>query len=119
MGDNLLVKLADFGLSRLLKVEDLYTAREGAKFPIKVRLPGGFCVLVAFLTSFCCLSCHGLPATSLFSSTRFHIAIDDGRNLCRPAPSSPSITLRPPFPLPHPAVDGARVAQLQRLHHQV
>eukprot|EP00049_Salpingoeca_infusionum_P004816 m.84059 g.84059 ORF g.84059 m.84059 type:complete len:711 (-) comp12736_c0_seq5:226-2358(-) len=39
VGDNLLVKLADFGLSRLLKVEDLYTAREGAKFPIKWTAP--------------------------------------------------------------------------------
>lgn len=36
VGENLLVKLADFGLSRLLKMDDLYTAREGSKFPIKV-----------------------------------------------------------------------------------
>ncbi|KJE96371.1 TKL protein kinase, variant 1 [Capsaspora owczarzaki ATCC 30864] len=37
VGQNNLVKVADFGLSRL--VEDEYTAREGAKFPIKWTAP--------------------------------------------------------------------------------
>jgi len=39
VADNLLVKIADFGLSRLLQVDDLYTAQEGAKFPIKWTAP--------------------------------------------------------------------------------
>ena len=38
VGDNNLVKVADFGLSRLLK-EDIYTASQGAKFPIKWTAP--------------------------------------------------------------------------------
>jgi hypothetical protein len=37
VGDNLLCKVADFGLARLLRNDDTYTAQEGAKFPIKVR----------------------------------------------------------------------------------
>lgn len=32
---------ADFGLARLLHVEDPYTAKEGSKFPIKVRVASG------------------------------------------------------------------------------
>ena len=32
---DLIVKIADFGLSRLLPKNDFYTAQEGAKFPIK------------------------------------------------------------------------------------
>lgn len=39
VGDNLQIKIADFGLSRLLKVDDVYTAKEGAKFPIKWTAP--------------------------------------------------------------------------------
>lgn len=39
VSDNLLVKIADFGLSRLLRKEDVYTAQEGAKFPIKWTAP--------------------------------------------------------------------------------
>eukprot|EP00043_Microstomoeca_roanoka_P016410 m.167416 g.167416 ORF g.167416 m.167416 type:complete len:710 (+) comp16453_c0_seq4:310-2439(+) len=39
VGENLLVKLADFGLARILKVEDIYTAKEGSKFPIKWTAP--------------------------------------------------------------------------------
>ena len=39
VGDNLLIKIADFGLSRLLQMEDIYTAQEGAKFPIKWTAP--------------------------------------------------------------------------------
>ena len=44
MGDNLVVKVADFGLSRLLADggeagEVIYTAHEGAKFPIKWTAP--------------------------------------------------------------------------------
>jgi abelson tyrosine-protein kinase 1 len=37
VGDNDVVKIADFGLSRI--VEDVYTAHEGAKFPIKWTAP--------------------------------------------------------------------------------
>lgn len=35
MGENLVVKIADFGMGRV--VDDLYTARTGTKMPIKVR----------------------------------------------------------------------------------
>ena len=38
MGENNLVKVADFGLSRLVTY-DIYTAHEGAKFPIKWTAP--------------------------------------------------------------------------------
>lgn len=38
VSDNNLVKVCDFGLSRLLK-EDIYTASQGAKFPIKWTAP--------------------------------------------------------------------------------
>ena len=39
VGENNICKVADFGLSRLLENEDEYTAREGAKFPIKWTAP--------------------------------------------------------------------------------
>ena len=38
VGDNHLVKVADFGLSRLLDAE-IYDARAGTKFPIKWTAP--------------------------------------------------------------------------------
>ncbi len=38
VGDGLVVKIADFGLSRVL-VEDIYEAHEGARFPIKWTAP--------------------------------------------------------------------------------
>eukprot|EP00051_Salpingoeca_urceolata_P018662 m.264115 g.264115 ORF g.264115 m.264115 type:complete len:686 (-) comp19247_c6_seq8:39-2096(-) len=38
VGDNLLIKIADFGLSRMIP-EDVYTAQQGAKFPIKWTAP--------------------------------------------------------------------------------
>ena len=38
VGDNNVVKIADFGLARLLK-EDEYDARAGARFPIKWTAP--------------------------------------------------------------------------------
>ena len=38
VGENNLVKVADFGLSRLVTYE-VYTAHEGAKFPIKWTAP--------------------------------------------------------------------------------
>ena len=39
MEENNLVKVADFGLSRLMAIGDDYTARAGAKFPIKWTAP--------------------------------------------------------------------------------
>ena len=39
MEENNLVKVADFGLSRLTVLGDDYTARPGAKFPIKWTAP--------------------------------------------------------------------------------
>eukprot|EP00055_Hartaetosiga_balthica_P007684 m.26823 g.26823 ORF g.26823 m.26823 type:complete len:688 (+) comp5891_c0_seq1:88-2151(+) len=39
VGENLLVKLADFGLARLLYKENEYEAKAGAKFPIKWTAP--------------------------------------------------------------------------------
>nr|BAG55523.1 protein tyrosine kinase abl [Hartaetosiga gracilis] len=39
VADNLLVKLADFGLARLLYSENEYEAKSGAKFPIKWTAP--------------------------------------------------------------------------------
>eukprot|EP00054_Salpingoeca_dolichothecata_P016216 m.94704 g.94704 ORF g.94704 m.94704 type:complete len:502 (-) comp21875_c0_seq1:229-1734(-) len=39
VGDNNICKVADFGLARLVMNEDEYTAREGAKFPIKWTAP--------------------------------------------------------------------------------
>lgn len=38
VGENHLVKVADFGLSRLM-IGDTYTAHAGAKFPIKWTAP--------------------------------------------------------------------------------
>lgn len=38
VGESYLVKVADFGLSRLME-SDVYNAREGAKFPIKWTAP--------------------------------------------------------------------------------
>ncbi|SPP87130.1 tyrosine-protein kinase Abl isoform X7 [Drosophila guanche] len=40
VGDNKLVKVADFGLARLMR-DDTYTAHAGAKFPIKWTAPEG------------------------------------------------------------------------------
>ena len=40
VGDRDLVKVADFGLARLMK-DDTYTAHAGAKFPIKWTAPEG------------------------------------------------------------------------------
>ena len=40
VGDNHVVKVADFGLARLIR-EDTYTAQPGAKFPIKWTAPEG------------------------------------------------------------------------------
>jgi abelson tyrosine-protein kinase 1 len=40
VGENHLVKVADFGLARLMK-DDTYTAHAGAKFPIKWTAPEG------------------------------------------------------------------------------
>ena len=41
VGDEYLVKVADFGLARLVGTEETYTARAGAKFPIKWTAPEG------------------------------------------------------------------------------
>ncbi|CAI9535693.1 unnamed protein product, partial [Staurois parvus] len=38
VGDNLICKIADFGLARLIE-DNEYTARQGAKFPIKWTAP--------------------------------------------------------------------------------
>ena len=40
VGENRLVKVADFGLARLMK-DETYTAHAGAKFPIKWTAPEG------------------------------------------------------------------------------
>ena len=40
VGDGHLVKVADFGLARLMR-DDTYTAHAGAKFPIKWTAPEG------------------------------------------------------------------------------
>lgn len=40
VGESHLVKVADFGLARLMK-DDTYTAHAGAKFPIKWTAPEG------------------------------------------------------------------------------
>jgi abelson tyrosine-protein kinase 1 len=40
VGENNLVKVADFGLARLIK-EDTYVAHVGSKFPIKWTAPEG------------------------------------------------------------------------------
>jgi len=39
VGDNNICKVADFGLARVIERENEYTAREGAKFPIKWTAP--------------------------------------------------------------------------------
>lgn len=39
LGSNNIVKVGDFGLSRLLLRDDMYTARQGSKFPIKWTAP--------------------------------------------------------------------------------
>lgn len=40
VGESHLVKVADFGLARLMR-DDTYTAHAGAKFPIKWTAPEG------------------------------------------------------------------------------
>lgn len=39
VGENNICKVGDFGLARILEREDEYTAKEGAKFPIKWTAP--------------------------------------------------------------------------------
>lgn len=39
VGENNICKVADFGLARVIERESAYTAREGAKFPIKWTAP--------------------------------------------------------------------------------
>ena len=41
VGENHIVKVADFGLARLIRIDDTYTAHPGAKFPIKWTAPEG------------------------------------------------------------------------------
>lgn len=41
VSDNHLVKVADFGLTRMVKPDEIYTAHVGAKFPIKWTAPEG------------------------------------------------------------------------------
>ncbi|CAH8436113.1 unnamed protein product [Schistosoma turkestanicum] len=41
VGDQHLIKVADFGLARYMQRQDTYTARNGAKFPIKWTAPEG------------------------------------------------------------------------------
>nr|VZI43954.1 unnamed protein product [Spirometra erinaceieuropaei] len=41
VGDNNVIKVADFGLARCMQLHDTYTARNGAKFPIKWTAPEG------------------------------------------------------------------------------
>ncbi|XP_022644251.1 tyrosine-protein kinase Abl-like isoform X2 [Varroa jacobsoni] len=41
VGENHLIKVADFGLARLMRDDDTYTAHAGAKFPIKWTAPEG------------------------------------------------------------------------------
>lgn len=57
VGENHLVKVADFGLARLMR-DDTYTAHAGAKFPIKWTAPEGLaynkfstkvCIIVYFI----------------------------------------------------------------------
>lgn len=53
VGENHLVKVADFGLARLMR-DDTYTAHAGAKFPIKWTAPEGL-AYNKFSTKVCCL----------------------------------------------------------------
>jgi serine/threonine protein kinase len=41
VGEELVVKVADFGLARFMRDDDTYTAHAGAKFPIKWTAPEG------------------------------------------------------------------------------
>lgn len=61
VGDNNICKVADFGLSRLIENESEYTAKEGAKFPIKWTAPEAammnkFSVKVTNLSTLCALT---------------------------------------------------------------
>ena len=41
VGENHVIKVADFGLARLVREDNTYTAKAGAKFPIKWTAPEG------------------------------------------------------------------------------
>lgn len=63
VGDNNICKVADFGLSRLIENESEYTAKEGAKFPIKWTAPEAammnkFSVKVCFMVIFYRIKTH-------------------------------------------------------------
>ncbi|TGZ62282.1 hypothetical protein CRM22_007528 [Opisthorchis felineus] len=46
VGERHLIKVADFGLARYMQLQDTYTARNGAKFPIKWTAPEGLAYYV-------------------------------------------------------------------------
>ena len=73
VGDNLIVKIADFGLARLIK-EDEYEARVGARFPIKWTAPeaANYSRSDSLITSLVSSSSSCLSAWSSSWSTSCH-----------------------------------------------
>lgn len=68
VGDNHVVKVGDFGLARLVKCEDHYTAKHGAKFPIKWT--GMFYSTDSSLKYFICFSTGRFRTKSIFDKIR-------------------------------------------------
>lgn len=65
VGENHLVKVADFGLARLMR-DDTYTAHAGAKFPIKWTAPEGLAY-----NKFSTKVCHILKVFNFFFINSF------------------------------------------------
>lgn len=98
VGENLVCKVADFGLARLIE-DNEYTARQGGQGPRGCRLTLGSCAPSLSLSF---LTCHGGMRMAVMT---FSWASPDRPYSCR-------------CQISH-QVDGSRSCPLRPLHHQV
>ena len=93
MGDHHVVKVADFGLARLMK-DDEYTAHAGAKFPIKWTAPEGLAFNKFSTKSDVWGTCYKYTSFCTFSVTQFVNFMQKncgGRLILRPTKAQYSI----------------------------